>query len=265
MTQSFFQPFLRPLAAASVLLATATAGAGDPPPQYRLEVVASYPHDAGAFTQGLVWAGGGFFESVGRYGKSALRRVDLKTGAVRAQRRLADHYFAEGLAQIDGRLIQLTWKAGRGFIYDADSLAPTGRFEYPGEGWGLAYDGERLIMSDGSEQLRFLDPETLRETGRLTVTLAGRPLPRLNELEIVRGEIWANVWPTDAIARIDPDTGTVTGIVQGRSLRDLLPDSAKPDVLNGIAYDKDGDRIFITGKWWPRLFEVHLVPVADAP
>lgn len=236
------------------------AAAGAQVPRYGLEVVATYPHDPGAFTQGLVWADGGFYESLGRYGQSCLRRVALETGAVLAQNDLPARYFAEGLARVDERLIQLTWKAGRGFVYGVADLAPTDHFEYPGQGWGLTYDGERLIMSDGSAQLRFLDPANYEQTGQITVAYKGRPVTGLNELEMVGGEVWANVRPTDLILRIDPDTGAVVGIIHAQSLRRHLPAGFKLGVLNGIAYDAAHERLFVTGKLWPRLFQVSVVP-----
>lgn len=239
--------------AAACLLATAAAAA----PRHVAEIVAAHPHDPRAFTQGLLFSDGVFYESVGRYGESALRRVDPETGEVLAERRLADEYFAEGLALVGERLIQLTWKAGRGFVYERETLKRIDTFEYEGEGWGLTYDGERLIMSDGSDTLRFLDPDDFSRTGSLAVTHRGQPVPRLNELEYIDGEIWANVWTTDLIVRIDPDDGRVVGIVDARQLRKALPDGHRIDVLNGIAHDPETDRLFLTGKWWPRLFEVR--------
>jgi glutamine cyclotransferase len=235
-------------------IATAAAAA----PRYQPEIVESFPHDPGAFTQGLVYADGVFYESVGRYGESALRRVDPATGEVLAERQLDDRYFGEGLALVGERLVQLTWKAGRGFVHDRETLERIGEFRYEGEGWGLAYDGERLILSDGSDVLRFLDPDDFHETGRLTVRHQGRPVPRLNELEYIGGEIWANLWPSDRIARIDPESGEVTGIIDAGVLRDEIPAIYRMDVLNGIAHDPETGRIFLTGKWWPRLFEVRL-------
>lgn len=239
--------------AAWLLAATAAAA-----PRYGVEIVASHPHDPGAFTQGLLYAGEVFYESTGRYGESTLRRVDPATGEVLAERRVPERYFAEGLALVGDRLLQLTWKAGRGFVYDRETLERTGEFRYQGEGWGLAYDGERLVLSDGTDVLRFLDPEDYRETGRIEVRHRGRPVARLNELEYVDGEIWANVWPSDLIARIDPGRGEVVGVIEAGGLKDALPAGHRIDVLNGIAHDPATGRIFLTGKWWPRLFEVRL-------
>lgn len=231
--------------------------------RYQPEIIESFPHDPGAFTQGLVYADGVFYESVGRYGESALRRVGPATGEVLAERRLEDRYFGEGLALVGDRLVQLTWKAGRGFVYDRETLERVGEFRYEGEGWGLTYDGERLILSDGSDVLRFLDPDDFRETGRLAVRHRGQPVPRLNELEYIDGEIWANLWKSDLVARIDPDNGEVTGVVDARELRTALPENGRAGVLNGIAHDPATGRIFLTGKWWPRLFEVRLRPITD--
>lgn len=239
-------------------LAVATAAAAAP--RYQIEIVASHPHDSGAFTQGLVYADGVFYESVGRYGESALRRVDPVTGEVLAERRLEDRYFGEGLALVGDRLVQLTWKAGRGFVYDRETLERVGEFRYRGEGWGLAYDGKRLILSDGSDVLRFLDPADFRETGRLAVRHRGRSVPRLNELEYIDGEIWANIWPSDLIARINPDSGEVTGVIEAGLLREKIPAVYRTEALNGIAHDPATGRIFLTGKWWPRLFEIRPVP-----
>lgn len=227
-------------------------------PQYDAHVVASYPHDRGAFTQGLLYADGTLYESIGLYGKSALRRVDLKTGKVLAEQPLDKHYFAEGLALVEDKLIQLTWKSGTGFVYDRNSLRPLGQFHYTGEGWGLAYDGKRLIMSDGTATLRFLDAETYAQTGQLLVTNNGQPIPLLNELEVINGEIWANVWRTDLIARINPVSGVVVGVIHAQGLRASISGPYKIDVLNGIAYDAQRKRILLTGKWWPQLFEIKL-------
>lgn len=229
------------------------------PPLYRFEVVAAYPHDPGAYTQGLLWSQGHLYESTGKRGRSTLRRVRLEDGEVVQQTRLADRYFGEGLAKIGDRLIQLTWKAGLGFVYDATTFERQATFEYTGQGWGLVHDGKRLIMSNGTAELRFLDPRSLEETGRMAVTVAGRPVEQLNELEMVRGELWANVYPSNLIARINPDSGRVVGVIDASGLRRRLPAGRKVDVLNGIAYDPDNDRVFVTGKYWPRLFEVRAV------
>lgn len=227
-------------------------------PVYGFEVVRTYPHDPGAFTQGLVYVDGVLFESTGRT-PSTVRRVSLHDGEVQQQTRLSPELFGEGLTEIDGRLFSLTWKNGKGFVWNAGDLSLMDEFPLPGEGWGLTDDGNRLIVSDGTPILRFLDPETRAETGRVEVTFRGRPLPRLNELEWIDGEIYANIWMQDALVRIDPVTGVVTGVVD---LTNLFPDRAgldpSDDVLNGIAWDADGRRLLVTGKHWPRLFEIRL-------
>ncbi|MDN5862189.1 MAG: glutaminyl-peptide cyclotransferase [Salinisphaera sp.] len=227
---------------------------------YTVEVVASYPHDPKAFTEGLLWADGYLYESIGLHGESALRKVVLQTGEVKDQYRVANDYFAEGLARVGDRLIQLSWKEHRGFVYDLQTLQPVAHFSYPGEGWGLAWDGERLVMSDGTATLRFLEGQSYEEMDRIQVHYRGKPISRLNELAVIKGQIWANVWRTDLIVRIDPDNGQVVGIIHAGSLREQLPAGFKVDVLNGIAYDPEANRIFLTGKYWPRLFQVRLEP-----
>jgi len=229
-------------------------------PVYTYRVVNSYPHDRYAFTQGLVFEDGFLYEGTGRYGNSSLRKVDLETGQVLALRELGADYFGEGITVFGDVIDQLTWKSNTGFVYDRDSFDLLRTFAYPGRGWGLTHDGECLIMSDGTSTVRFLDPDTYEETGRIEVTDEDVPVTNLNELEYVNGEIFANVWFTDFIARIDPDTGRVVGWID---LTGLLGDEYRTpgaDVLNGIAYDAGGDRLFVTGKLWPRLFEIELVP-----
>ena len=247
-------PAAAPEPAAQPAVSEASAA---PPAAYGYRVVQSFPHDPKAFTQGLLFRNGRLFESVGGYGSSAIREVELHSGKVLRQHRLPSQLFGEGLALADGRFIQLTWRAGVGLLYDAETLAPTGQFRYRGEGWGLAYDGERLWQSDGTAQLRLLDPRTLQETGRLEVRDEGRPLSALNELEFVEGRIYANVWGTHRIAMIEPTSGQVRGWADLAGLLPL-PMQARADVLNGIAYDRDGRRLFVTGKRWPRLFQIEL-------
>lgn len=226
---------------------------------YTYAVVNAYPHDPGAFTQGLVYADGVLYESTGLYGRSSLRRVALETGEVLQQHDLSPEYFGEGLALFDGRLIQLTWQNNIGLVYDADSFEQLQTWTYPTEGWGLTHDGAHLIMSDGSATLRFLDPVTFGVQREVPVTDGGRPVVRLNELEYVNGEVFANVWQTDWVARIDPQTGRVLGWIDLSGL--LAPEERQgADVLNGIAYDAQNDRLFVTGKLWPKLFEIMLVP-----
>lgn len=240
--------------------ATATAAVEASVPVHSYRTVAVYPHDPAAFTQGLVYAQGVLYESTGRYGATTLRKVDLESSEVLQIRTLPDLYFGEGLTLFDDRLYQLTWREQVGFVYDQETFRLLRTFSYATEGWGLCHDGQRLIMSDGTSTLRFLDPDTQVETGSIEVVLDGHPVSRLNELEYVQGEVFANVWQTDTVVRIDPETGQVTGIIDLRGL--LLPeDRLLPvDVLNGIAYDKERDRLFVTGKLWPKLFEIELVP-----
>jgi len=222
------------------------------------EMVADYPHDPGAFTQGLVYYEGYIYESTGKYGTSSLREIDLATGDVLNQVDLDSDLFGEGLTILGSRAYQLTWLSGKGFVYDIKTLELLGNFTYSGEGWGLTTDGIDLIMSDGSSYLRFIDPETFEETQNIEVLDNGEPVDLLNELEYINGEIYANIWTTDMIARIDPTSGEVLGWID---LAGLLGDDAtgSEDVLNGIAYDSEGDQLFVTGKLWPKLYEIVLV------
>lgn len=235
------------------------ASAPKPATQYTYKIVNAWPHDTNAFTQGLIFTNGIFFEGTGLAGQSTLRRVELATGKVLQQIALRPEYFGEGLALLGGKLFQLTWKHGKGFVYDAETFRFEREFRYEGEGWGLTTDGVHLILSQGTDRIRFLDPATAEVKRTLRVTHQGQPVTQLNELEFVEGEIFANLWPTETVARIDPATGHVTGIVDFRGL--LTPDEGrKTDVLNGIAYDAAEKRLFVTGKWWPKLFEVRLEP-----
>ena len=226
--------------------------------QVSYEVVNSYPHDPMSYTQGLVWADGGFYESSGLYGQSKLRRLEFPSGKVLKQIQIDPELFAEGLALIESRLIQLTWKSHRGFVYDKDTFRLLHEFSYDTEGWGLTFDGKNLILSDGSSDLFYLDPQTFKPTKTLPVTMNGQPVRDLNELEFIDGEIWANVWQTDLIIRINPGTGQVASFL---NLKAILKPSERPGseaVLNGIAYDSEQKRIFITGKLWPRIFEIKV-------
>jgi len=221
-------------------------------------VVHSYPHDATAFTEGLLFLDGTLYESTGQYGSSQIRQVRLEDGTVLRAITLPDVYFGEGIVDWGDELISLTWQNGVGFRWNRASFDMTGSFGYPGEGWALTQDGTRIIMSDGTAELRFLDPETLEETGRITVTDGGKPVRMLNELEYVKGEILANVWMTDRIARIDPKTGKVIDWIDLAKLSRGLNLSSYDAVLNGIAYDAAHDRLFVTGKYWPKLYEILL-------
>jgi glutamine cyclotransferase len=224
------------------------------------QVVRVYPHDPKAFTQGLLFLDGVFYEGTGQVGQSSIRKVRPENGEVLQIKALEPPHFGEGISVVGNNLVQLTWQSGLGFVYDRGTFARTRTFSYPGEGWGLTYDGKRLIMSDGSSFLRFLDPATLKEIGRVQVKDGVVPIEQLNELEFVKGEIFANVWQTDRIARISPATGQVTGWIDLRGLLDPRDAAQGVDVLNGIAYDAARDRLFVTGKLWPKLFEIRIVP-----
>jgi glutamine cyclotransferase len=233
---------------------------GPAAPVATVDVIRSFPHDTSAYTQGLVWHGGAFYESTGRTGHSSLRQVELETGKVLRKMDVAAPYFAEGLALLGGRLFQLTWQDKTGFIYEPATFRQVGTFAYEGEGWGLTTDGSSLILSDGSSQLRFLDPQTYAEQRTATVKDGSEFINDLNELEWVKGEVWANVWHTNRIARIDPRTGQVKGWVDLTGVMAPQPDPEA--VLNGIAYDAEHDRLFVTGKLWPTLFEISVPGVA---
>ena len=262
-------------------LIAATAGVPRQPlkiPVYRYVVVNTYPHDRFAFTEGLAWEDGTLYEGTGIEGNSSIRTVDLDTGQVTAVRNLPPEYFGEGIAVFGDRVAQLTEDSHIGFVYNRTTLAPEGNFTYPTEGWGLAWDGTDLVMSDGTDSLYFLDPVTFRQVRTISVQAQGVPVDSLNELEFVDGDIYANIWPSDQVARIDPQTGNVTGWID---LSGLLPPQEKSLIgwaaidrfrgqtgipfaeeacPNGIAYDPAGDRLFVTGKLWPELFEIRIVP-----
>lgn len=244
------------------LLALAGCGAAkdEAPKVQTVEVVKSYPHDSQAFTQGLFYDGGTLFESTGEEGTSGIRKVVLDTGEVTAQAPLAPPYFGEGIIGWKDRIYQLTWKDQKGFIYNRADLSPKGEFGYTGEGWGLTQNGKSVIMSDGTATLRFLDPETMAQQSTLAVTANGCPVAQLNELEWIDGEIWANIWQTDLIARIDPQTGKVKSFVDVSALGPPTP--SVDEVPNGIAYDAAAKRIFVTGKMWPELYHIR---VTDGP
>jgi glutamine cyclotransferase len=257
-----------PLAAAlrillfSLALATAPAEAAAPAaaPVYGARVVHAYPHDPAAFTEGLFYLDGRLYESTGLNGRSSIREVKLETGELVRSVPISALYFGEGIVNWGPEIISLTWQNGLGFRWHRSDFRQIGSFRYPGEGWALTQDGRQIIMSDGTSFLRFLDPATLKEVRRVQVTDAGRPVERLNELEYVKGEIYANVWMTSRIARIDPKTGRVTGWIDLSQLAAQYTSREADAVLNGIAYDKGRDRLFVTGKNWPKLFEIRLVP-----
>ena len=239
---------------------TRSSEAPRPARQLTYEVVNSYPHDPTSFLQGLLWHNGGFYESTGLPGRSSLRRLEFPSGNILQTTLLAPEMFGEGLALVDKRLVQLTWQNHRGFVYDLDTFRPLKEFKYETEGWGLAFDGKNLVMSDGTDVLTYLDAESFQPLRRLTVKMDGRPVPRLNELEFIEGEIWANVWQTDLIVLIDPKSGRVGSVLD---LKGVLPREIRTgseDVLNGIAYDAQQKRIFVSGKFWPRIFEIKVKP-----
>lgn len=223
------------------------------------DIVQTYPHDQNAFTQGLIYDRGELYESTGLHGKSSIRKVDLETGEVLQVHNLDDRYFGEGMTIWKDRLIQLTWVSKTGIVYDKNTFEQISTFSYPTEGWGLTHNNQELIMSDGSDLLYFLNPDTFEETRRIQVTDNQRPVSKLNELEFVNGEIWANVWMSDRIARIAPETGVVNGWIDLEGIIDpgLIPNQNA--VLNGIAYDAESDRLLVTGKLWSKLFEIKPV------
>lgn len=230
-----------------------------PLPVDKVKVINSYPHDYEAFTEGLLFRDGFLYESTGINGKSGIRRVELETGKVLKKQDLPAQYFGEGLTEWGKTLVQLTWRSGRGFVYNLEDFKVEREFTYSGEGWGITQDGKNIIMSDGTNRLTFLDPDTFTKEKAIEVTAAGKPLKELNELEYVKGEILANIWQRDVVARISPETGKVTGWIDMTELRDRIPAGTRAEVLNGIAYDADRDRLFVTGKYWPRLFQVEIL------
>jgi len=259
---------LRGLLASAVIGAAALAG----PARAELAVqgysiVHVYPHDERAFTEGLFYLNGFLYESTGLEGQSSIRRVKLETGQVLQQRPLSPKYFGEGIVAWKGKLVQLTWRNEVGFTYDLKTFAPRSSFHYQGEGWSLTRSDRSLIMDDGTPDIRFLDPVTLKETRRITVTAEGVPVLNLNEMEWVKGEIYANIWQTNRVARIDPKTGHVLGWIDltGLDVAERSKGGAALDVMNGIAYDAAHDRLFVTGKLWPHLYEIKLTaPIAGA-
>ncbi len=229
------------------------------PDLYSYQVLNTWPHDPKAYTQGLVFHQGYFWEGTGQYGSSSIRKVELETGKVVMKKELPGHYFGEGITIFRDRIYQLTWQSRKGFVYDPETLHLLAEFSYDGEGWGITNTENLLIMSDGSDRLRFLDPSTFKVKRVLSVRDDRGPVTQLNELEYIKGEIFANVWHSDRIARIDPKNGRVTGWID---LSGLIPRHEIRDseaVLNGIAYDHENDRLFVTGKLWPKIFEIRLI------
>jgi glutaminyl-peptide cyclotransferase len=229
-------------------------------PMLGYEVIREFPHDTEAFTQGLLLSQGQWIESTGGYGTTSIRRVEKETGKVLIKKDLPEEFFGEGAAEMDGKIYQLTWQSQRGFVYDAQSLEKLGDFKYQGEGWGLTNDASSLIMSDGSDRLRYIDPKTFRVWRELRVSIAGKPVNLLNELEFIEGEIFANVWHTDRIVRINPKDGKVIGVIDLAGI-DAKEKRRDPEhVLNGIAYDPKTGEMFVTGKCWPKIYQIRLVP-----
>jgi glutaminyl-peptide cyclotransferase len=230
------------------------------PSLYSYEIVRKYPHDPNAFTQGLVYLEGVLYEGTGINGRSSLRKVELASGQVLQQRDIEQRFFGEGIAIFANRVLQITWQSKTAFAYDLDTFEPLAQFSYATEGWGLTHDGERLIMSDGTSTLYFRDPFSFEQTGQIAVRQGDKPVANLNELEYINGEVYANIWQTDHIARIDPESGQITAWIDLSGLLSAEDRGGRRvDVLNGIAYDPSGERLFVTGKWWPTLYEIKLV------
>jgi glutaminyl-peptide cyclotransferase len=227
-------------------------------PKQGFEILNTWPHDVDAYTQGLIFHEGSLLESTGQQGKSSLRRVEPETGKILKRINVPVPYFAEGITVFKGKIYQLTWQHQLGFIYDAESLEKLGEFSYRGEGWGITNDGTSLIMSDGTNQIRFLDPESFQVNRTVSVLDGSIPVTAINELEYVQGEIYANIWHKESVARIQPQTGRVIGWIDLTGLRALTGVSDNEAVLNGIAYDQARDRLFVTGKLWPKLFEIRV-------
>lgn len=245
-------------------LASAALGATHAVPVEAYRVVHTFPHDPNAFTQGLVFVDGMLYESTGLRGQSSLRMVDLASGRVLQEHALPAQYFGEGLTDWGSHLIQLTWQSHVGFVYDRFSFRLLRTFPCPWDGWGLTHDSRHLILSDGSSELYLLDPATFKEAGKISVTADGKPVENLNELEYIHGEIYANIWETNRIARISPTTGKVLDWIDLAGLRPASTMDNDNAVLNGIAYDSKTGRLFVTGKLWPKMYEIRLIPPAGA-
>lgn len=243
-----------------ILFLALAAAAADPAPVERCgyRIVQSYPHDATSFTQGLFWEDGHLYEATGQYGRSRVARLDLKTGRALIQTKLPADQFGEGITRWRDQIIGVTWQNGEGHRWAIKDLKPLGNFRYEGEGWGVTMVGDSLVLSDGSPDLKFFDPATMTEQKRITVRFGGRPLAMLNELETIDGQIWANVWMTDFIVRIDPATGEIVSLIDLAGLKADAGAKGTDSVLNGIAWDAKKKRLFITGKYWPKLYEIAL-------
>ena len=233
---------------------------GEGVPVFSYRVVRTFPHDRNAFTQGLVFDRGTLYEGTGLHGRSEVRKLDLQSGRILMNNVLPPRYFGEGITVYKDRLIQLTWRSHTGFVYDTENFRCLKIFHYATEGWGLTHDGLSLIMSNGTSKLYYLDMETFEVTGSIFVQENGVPITKLNELEYINGEIYANVWQTDRIVRIAPGTGRVTGWIDLSGILTEKDLESPVDVLNGIAHDRENDRLYVTGKWWPKLFEIELIP-----
>jgi glutamine cyclotransferase len=261
---SVSSPLLSLAACLVLLLPGGAAPAQAAVPTYGYEIVNTYPHDPQAFTEGLFYLNGFLYESTGLEHQSSIRKEKLETGEVVQKIDVPPQYFGEGIVNWKQRLVSLTWKTQVGFVYNLATFKLERKFSYPGEGWALTQDGKRLIMSDGTPELRFLNPDTLQETGRITVTYDGNPVRNVNELEWVKGRIYANVWQTNMMIFIDPKSGEITGVVNLAGLLSASDPLTGPDsVLNGIAYDAAHDRLFVTGKNWPKLFEIRVLPAGQ--
>ena len=228
--------------------------------EYSYKIIAKLPHDANAYTQGLAYHQGYFFEGTGLYGESRLRKVDPGSGTVLKETKLEDRFFGEGVAMARGTLVQLTWREGKVFVYNSDTFELLREYNSPREGWGLAFDGQQFIASDGSDKLYFHDVASFQQTGEVPVVDEGQPVKNLNELEFIHGEVWANVWKTQRIVRIDPKTGLVVGRIDLNGLVKPEERNGNEDVLNGIAYDAEGDRLFVTGKRYSHIYQIELEP-----
>jgi glutamine cyclotransferase len=248
---------------AFVLSAAVVLTAAEKTPEYGYEVVHVYPHDSTAFTQGLEYHGGFLYEGTGLNGRSSVRKVKLETGQVLQRVEVDPFYFGEGITILNQQIFELTWKTQTGFVYNLLTMHKKQTFNYPGEGWGLTNDGRNIYMSDGTDEIRVWDPVTLLEKSRIMVRDQGEPVMNLNELEWVRGEIYANVWLTERVARISPMDGRVLGWIDLTGILPKADQKKDTDIVNGIAYDSLGKRLFVTGKLWPKLFEIKVVPKTE--